>query len=102
MKRAHTVLTFAVLLMAAMMAVNEFPELLTLTDNTSNDYVTVRTGGENAHHVFLKRTAGQQTTGRVELSSPARLHVALDPNFVVSPTAKSPRGLLMLLVTQRT
>ena len=88
--------------MAAMMAVNEFPELLTLTDNTSNDYVTARTGGENVHNLLLRRPAGQQTAGCVEVSPPARLRGMRDPNFLVSPTAKSPRGLLLHLVTRRT
>lgn len=95
-------LTFGLLLMAALMAANEFPELLTLTDNTSNDYLSVRTRGENGPHVIVKRPSGQFRAEPVLFRPPAQSRVAAASNFLISSTAKSPRSLLLLLVTQRT
>jgi hypothetical protein len=102
MKLAHRTLTFAVLLTAVMMAVNEFPELFTLTDNTANDYVSARSQSEAPPQTVVKERAGQLLAAAVAFCLPIRLHVAAASNFLVSSTAKSPRSLLLLLVTQRT
>ena len=102
MKFSPWMLTFVAVLTAAMMAANEFPELLTLTDNVSNDYVTVCTRAESAPQVAIKRPAGQLTAAPVALCPPVGLRLAAASNFLISSTAKSPRSLLLLLVTQRT
>jgi len=94
-------LTFAVVLVAALMAVNEVPELLTLTDNVSNDYVSVRTETESPRHRLVKERTRQLTATSVIFNAPVRLRAATACNFLFSSTAKSPRSLLLLLVTQR-
>ena len=94
-------LTFGVVLVAALMAVNEIPELLTLTDNVTNDYVSVRAETENPRNGVVKQPTCQRTDGSVVFNPAVRLRVATACNFLFSSTAKSPRSLLLLLVTQR-
>jgi hypothetical protein len=101
MKLPHRMLTFVVLLAAAMMAVNEFPELLTLTDNTSNDYVSVRIGYERARPGVVKDPVPQATAAPLVFTAPVGLCVTAASDFLRSSTAKSPRSLLLLLVTHR-
>jgi hypothetical protein len=100
MKFCRRTLRFAVMLMAAMMAANEFPELLTLTDNTTNDYVSVLS--QSNGQPPIRDPAGQLTAAAVVFNLPARLRAAADSGFLLSPTAKSPNRLLQLLATQRT
>ena len=101
MKFLHRMLTFGVVLVAALMAVNEVPELLTLTDNVSNDYVSVRIGTESPRQGVVKDQTRQVTAAPVVFNLPVRLRVATACNFLFSTPARSPRGLLLLLVTQR-
>jgi len=102
MKVFRGMLTFGVVLVAALMAVNEVPELLTLTDNVTNDYVSVRVERVSPHFRVVKDPAYQLTAASAVFSLPVRLRVATASNFLFSSTAKSPRSLLFLLVTQRT
>jgi len=102
MKLYRGMLTFVVVLMAAMMAANEFPELLTLTDNTTNDYVSVQRRSDNSQQIVIQRSTTQLTAVPVAFNPPVGLLVTADSNFLLSPAAKSPGGLLLLLVTQRT
>lgn len=95
-------LSFAVVLMVAMMAANEFPELLTLIDNTTNDYVSVRSQSQGRPPVVIKDPTGLLTAAPVVFSLPVRLRTAADSSFLRSPNAKSPNRLLQLLATQRT
>jgi hypothetical protein len=102
MKLYQRMLTFGIVLMAAMMAFNEFPELLTLTDNVTNDYVSVRSRSESSHQIVVQKSSGQLTAVPAVFNAPVQLRVAAASNFLISATAKSPRSLLLLLVTQRT
>jgi hypothetical protein len=102
MKLHQRMLTFGIVLMAAMMAFNEFPELLTLTDNVTNDYVSVRSRSESSHQIVVQESTDQLTAVPMVFNPPVQLRVAADSNFLLSPAAKSPGGLLLLLVTQRT
>jgi len=102
MKVPQRMLTFVVVLMATMMALNEFPELLTLTDNVSNDYVSVRIQSEISHHYVAKDFGNQPTAVPVIFNPPVQMRVAAASNFLLSPEAKAPGSLLLLLVTQRT
>jgi hypothetical protein len=102
MKFCRRTLSFAVMLMAAIMAANELPELLSLTDNTTNDYVFVRSQSHGQPPVVVKDLAGQLTAAPVVFSLPVRLRAAADSSFLRSPTAKSPNILLLLLAMQRT
>ena len=102
MKFCRRTLSLAVVLMAAIMAANEFPELLTLTDNTNNDYVSVRSQSQGQPPVVIKDPAGRLTAAPVVFSLPVRLRAAADSSFLRSPTAKSPNRLLQLLASQRT
>jgi len=88
--------------MAAMMAVNEFPELLALTDNVNNDYVSVQKRSDSSHQIVIRRSTTQLIAVPVAIFPTVELSVAVDSNFVLAPAAKSPRGLLSLLVTLRT
>lgn len=102
MKFCGRTLSFAVMLMAAMMAANEFPELVTLTDNTTNDYVSVLRQSNDQPPIVIRDPTGQLTAAAVVFNLPARLRAAADSSFLLSPTAKSPNRLLQLLATQRT
>ena len=102
MKLYQRMLTFGIVLLAAMMAFNELPELLTLTDNVNNDYVSVRSRSESPHHIVVQKSKGQLAAVPVVFSPPVQLRVAADSKFLLSATAKSQRSLLLLLVTQRT
>jgi hypothetical protein len=101
MKFVHRMLTFGVVLVAALMAVNEVPELLTLTDNVSNDYVSVRAETESPRRDVIKDSTRHLTVAPMVSNPTVRLRVATACNFLFSLTAKSPRSLLLLLVTQR-
>jgi len=100
MKFLRVTFTFAAVLVAVLMAFSEFPELLTLTDNVTNDY-TLRIGSERPHAGVVKDSRREATAPPVVPGLPVRLRVATIANFLHSPAAKSPRGLLLLLVTQR-
>ncbi len=102
MKFLPRMLTFGVVFVAALMAVNEVPELLTLTDDVTNDFVSVRAERVSPHFRVVKDPARQLAAAPVVFNLPVRLRVATASNFLVSSTAKSPRSLLLLLVTQRT
>jgi hypothetical protein len=102
MKFCHRMLGSGVLLMAAMMAANELPELLTLTDNTANDYVSVRSQSKSQPPAAIKDAAGKLMAAPVVFNPPARLRVAADSNFLHSATARFPNRLLQLIATQRT
>jgi len=102
MKLYQRMLGLAVVLMAAMMALNEVPELLTLTDNTTNDYVSVQKRSDSSHQVVVQRSAAQVTATPAVVHPPIQSEVLAASNFLLSPAAKSPGGLLLLLVTQRT
>jgi hypothetical protein len=102
MKLYQRMFTFGIVLMAAMMALNEFPELLTLTDNTTNDYVSVQRRSDSSHQIVVQRSAAQLTAAPAVFNPPVQLQVLAASNFLLSPAAKSPGGLLLLLVTQRT
>jgi hypothetical protein len=95
-------LTFGVVFVAALMAVNEVPELLTLTDNVTNDFISVRVERVGPHYGVVKDPARQLLAVPSVFNLPVRLHIATASNFLLSSTAKSPRSLLLFLVTQRT
>jgi hypothetical protein len=99
--RALSILSIGVVLLAALMAAHELPEILTLTDNTSNDYVSVRAGSQSLLQGVLKQSKRQLPVASVALSLPARLPLATAFNLLFSTGVKSARTLLSLLVTQR-
>ena len=85
-----------------MMVANEFPELLTLTDNTTNDYLSVRTESNGQRPAVKKDSAGQLTAAPEGFNLTVRLRAATDSSFLLSPTTKSPNRLLQILTTWRT
>jgi hypothetical protein len=102
MKLHQRMLTFGVVLMAVMMAFNEFPELLTLTDNVTNDYVSARSRSDTSRQIVAQKSPGQLTAVPAVFNPPVRLRVAAASNFLLSTAAKAPGSLLLLLVTRRT
>ena len=76
MKFFPRMLAFVVVFTAALMAVNEMPELLTLTDNVSNDYVSVRIGSESLHPGVVKSSTRETTAASVVFSLPVRSRIA--------------------------
>ena len=86
--------------MAALMAVSEMPELLTLTDDVSNDYVFARVGFESPRPGAVKAPS-KATVASAAFNLPVRLLATVASNSLISPAAKALRGLLTLLVTFR-
>lgn len=97
MRLSHRMLTIAVLLVGGLMALSEAPEILTLTDNVSNDCESVQVAGQSRQRCLVEDSTGKVSHGRV-LSSGDR---GSAQSFLSSPSLESSRSLLLLLVTQR-
>jgi hypothetical protein len=94
-------LTVTVLLVGALMAISEAPEILTLTDNVTNDYVTVQSGQAIPARDTIKNTTHHVIPADVVFGVPFDVRNSLAHNFLRSASSKAPRSLLLLLVSQR-
>ena len=101
MKLSERMLTVAVLLVGALMAVSEAPEILTLTDNVSNDCVWVQTAQGSARHCVVKDPTRHPPSGRSVYGPPGEGRDGLTQDSLHVTSSKSPRTLLSLLVSQR-
>jgi hypothetical protein len=99
MKFSRSMLTVLVLLVGGLMAVSEAPEILTLSDNVSNDCETVEITRPSARKCAVTDSPRKITPGQPLLSSPAVGDAVA--HELMSPSSRSSRGLLLLLVTQR-
>jgi hypothetical protein len=98
---SRRVMTITVLLVGALMAISEAPEILTLTDNVTNDYVTVQSGQAIPARGTIKNTTHHVIPADVVFSVPFDVRDSLAHNFLRSASSKAPRSLLLLLVSQR-
>jgi len=101
MKLSHRMLTIVVLLVGALMAVSEAPEILTLTDNTSNDYLSVQIRRVSPRTSLVKDVTHEATSPHVLFGAPYGERDVAAHSFLLSRSSTSPRSLLFLLVTQR-
>src|ERR1035437_1560025 len=101
MKLSHRMLTVAVLLVRALMGVSEAPEILTLTDNASNDYLAVRIERVSARASIVKDATHEATSPHVLFGAPYGDRDVAAHSLLLSRSSTSPRRLFLLLVTQR-
>ena len=101
MKLSHRMLTVVVLLVGALMAVSEAPEILTLTDNASNDYLSVRIGRVSPRTSIVKDATHEATSPHVLFGAPYGERDVAAHSFLLSRSSTSPLSLLLLLVTHR-
>ena len=94
-------LTIAVLLIGGLMTVSEAPEILTLTDNVTNDCESVQIAQHGARKSIVENATGKTIPAQVLFSISDEDREISAQNFLRSPSAKSPRSLLLLLVSQR-
>jgi len=99
MRLSRFVLTFSVMLIGALMMVSEAPEILTLTDNVGNDCESVQ-----IVNLSRRRCPAENLTSlvvpalRPSAARPAEIGVQ---TAELSPASRSPRGVLLLTMTQR-
>jgi len=101
MKLSRRVLSIAVLLVGGLMAFSEVPEILTLTDNVSNDCESVRVAHRTSHPGLIKDPTRQAAPAHAFFSASNEDRDTSAHNFLRSPSAKAARSLLLLLVSQR-
>jgi hypothetical protein len=101
MKLSHRMLTVAVLLVGALMTVSEAPEILTLTDDASNDYLSISIGRVSPRTSIVKDATDRAISPHVLFGVPSGERDVAAHSFLLSRSSKSPRSLLLLLVTQR-
>lgn len=92
-------LTVAVLLVGALMAISETPEILTLTDDTSNDCESVQILEVTQSGCAFQKSANPPPA-RLPLRPFAGARNVTVHNLSLS-LARSPRTLLVLLMLQR-
>jgi hypothetical protein len=83
------------------MALSEAPEILALTDNASNDYLAVRMGRVSQRTSVVKEPTHQVTPQHLVVGMSKGERDVAAHSFLLSRYTKSPRSLLLLLVTQR-
>jgi len=97
---SRRLLTVTVLLLGTLMAVSEAPEILTLTDNTSNDYeVAVEIARAHRPDLPDDKAAITHSTPPAAASEPGCSALLRQPCFVLPFHTGS--ALLLLLTTQR-
>jgi hypothetical protein len=101
MKLPRRVLTIAVVLAGGLMAFSELPEILALTDNVNNDCESVHIARGFSHSCVVKDPTRQATTAQGLFNVSADGRETSAHNFLRSFSAKAPRSLLLLLVSQR-
>jgi hypothetical protein len=101
MRLSHRMLTFALLLVSGLMTFSEAPEILTLADDTSNDCEWVQIAPQSRPKCNVKDSTGQATPGQVQVNRFAGAREASVRGFLSSPSSRSTRSLLLLLVPQR-
>jgi hypothetical protein len=101
MKHLHGTFTFAVFLLATLMAVSEAPEILSLTDDVSNDCESVQIERQSPRRCIVEDSTRQATSSWVLFSLSTRENDALAHNFLLSSSSRSPDSLLLLLTLQR-
>jgi hypothetical protein len=95
-------LTIAILLVGTMIAVSEAPEILTLTNDVSNDCELIQMARQSPRRCIVKSSIGQENPAQALLvGSPSNSH-ARTHKFLWSSPSRSIRCLLLLLVTLRT
>jgi hypothetical protein len=94
-------LTFVVLLVGATIAVAEVPEILTLTDDISNDCEFVQITRPSSSRCRATNSTPKAIPAPVMFTGVPGDRRACTSNFLSSPSSKSPGSLLLLLVTQR-
>ena len=101
MRLPRKAFTIAVLLVGGLMAFSEVPELLSLTDNVSNDCESVRVAHLTSNSGVIKDPTRQATSAHTLFSASVEDRDTSTHNFLRSPSAKAARSLLLLLVSQR-
>jgi hypothetical protein len=101
MKLFHGTFTFAVFLLATLMAVSEAPEIFSLTDDVSNDCESVQVERQGPRRCIVEDSTRQATPSLVLFSLSTRENDALAHNFLMSFSSRSPNSLLLLLTLQR-
>jgi len=94
-------LTVAVILLGATLAVGEAPEILTLTDDVSNDCESVQITRPSSRRRLVEDSPGQAIPAPVMFTDSPDDRGASAHNFLSSPSSRSAGSLLLLLVTQR-
>lgn len=101
MKLSRKTLTFAVFLVAALLSISEAPEILTLTDDISNDCESVQITSQSSRQCIVKESADQVVPAPAPFSDSASDRRASVYNSPWSLSSLSTDTLLLLLVTQR-
>lgn len=101
MKHLHGTFTFAVFLLATLMAVSEAPEIFSLTDDVSNDCESVQVERQSPRRYIVEDSTRQATPSWVLFSLSTGENEALAHNFLLSSSSRSPNNLLLLLTLQR-
>ena len=99
MKFSQSMLTILVLLVGGLMAGSEAPEILTLSDDVSNDCELVQVTCPSARKCAVMGPTRKLTPGHVLPSDPVMGDAVA--HRLMSPSLRSSRSLLLLLVTQR-
>jgi hypothetical protein len=98
--RIKLILAIAVGLLFCSLATLEFPELVTLSDNTSNDFSLVLLGSRPAVSIKKKQTLPPQKNATSQVTRPAQKPIFRDFDFAVG--LQSPNDFLRLFCIQRT
>ena len=97
---SRRLLTILVLVVSGLMAVSEAPELLTLSDDVSNDCESVEVSRSNLCRDTIKKSTRPIIPAQALFAGPAIVEAV--PHNLLSPASvRSTRSLLLLLVTQR-
>ncbi len=101
MKLSRGMLSIMVLLVGGLMAVNEAPEILTLTDDMANDCETIQVTRQGGRRSVVGDSTRQATPAPLLASAAGGNGRGSKPNSLSPKSSQSPCSLLLMLVTQR-
>jgi len=101
MKLSRKMLMFGVLLVGLLAAVSELPEILTLTDNVSNDYISVKVRPDTLDQHSLKGPSRQAALAPMLSATVDSRRESAVWYSLASAAVHPSRDLVVLLATQR-